>query len=174
MWRALKVIGEGKNMGRKKIAGKLGLGEGSTRTILDQLKDMGLAESTPAGHSLTEAGRKKMEEKSKRLLSLEAGDLTVGEKDVMTLVQQAGSKVHLGVRQRDEAIKAGAQGATVLIFRDGELQLPGVAREIDEKVASIIESEMEPFDEDVIIIGSGETEKEAERAALAAAKSLEA
>lgn len=146
------------------------IGEGSTRTILNQLKDRGLVEPSPAGHSLTKAGRSKLREKTKRLVSIDAGDLTVGKKDVAVLVLGAGSEVRLGIKERDEAIKAGAKGATVLIFRDGRLQLPGVSKEIDEKVASEIKSELDPSEGDVIIIGSGETEKEAERGALAGAR----
>ncbi|KXB04331.1 hypothetical protein AKJ48_02980, partial [candidate division MSBL1 archaeon SCGC-AAA261O19] len=116
--RALEIIGGHSPLGRKKLAEKLGIGEGSVRTILTRLKRENLIASTPRGHIPTEKGKRELKKKARKFLQLDAGNLTVGEVDVATIVRHAYENVKLGIRQRDEAIKAGADGATVLVFSD--------------------------------------------------------
>ncbi|KXB03525.1 hypothetical protein AKJ48_03800, partial [candidate division MSBL1 archaeon SCGC-AAA261O19] len=118
MRRTLELVSEHEPIGRKRLARKLRVGEGSMRTILNRLKDDKLVASTPQGHILTKKGKQEFKRKPRKFLTLDAGDLTVGEVDVATIVRKASEKVKLGIRQRDEAIKAGADGATVLVFSD--------------------------------------------------------
>lgn len=173
LWQALRYIQDEGKVGRKKISDELGLGEGSTRTILKQLKKKGLISSTPKGHSVTGKGKEELDKRSKRCLHLDAGELTVGEEDVAVLVRGTGKLVRQGIEQRDEAIKSGAEGATVLIYEDGELYAPGVGIEIDEKVKRKIVNYFHPEDSDVIVIGTSEKVGIARVGALAAANSLE-
>lgn len=173
LWEALEIIeGEGP-LGRKQIAEKLGLGEGSTRTILGKLKDRGLITSTPEGHSIKKKGMKKLEERSKRLVSLDAGELTVGEVDVAVVIENAASKVRSGIEQRDEALKAGADGATVLIFEGQELRFPGADERVGEDIANKFRAKLDFSDGDAIIISSGRNKIKARLGALAASRSLE-
>lgn len=172
MWRALKIIEKNGILGRKEIAKELDLGEGSTRTVLNQLKGGGLIKSTPNGHSLTKKGGEKLVKRSEKLLSLDAGELTVGEKDVALIVKGAASKVKKGIEQRDEAIKAGADGATVLVFREGKLLVPGAQIELKTEVEVKLLKDLKPSEEDVIIIGTADDEATAEWGAIAAGESL--
>lgn len=169
--KSLELIGENEPIGRKRLAERLGIGEGSMRTILDRLKDEGFVSSTARGHVLTNQGEKELEER-RQFLRFNAGSLTVGENDVATIVRSVADKVDLGISQRDEAIKVGAKGATVLVFSGDDLSLPNSGEDLDEGVKSRLLEFFNPNSGDVIIIGTGDDEISAERGALSAAESL--
>ncbi len=171
MKKALELIGKNEPIGRKRLAEKLGVGEGSMRTILDRLKGEGFVSSTARGHVLTDKGEKELED-GRQFLRFDAGDLTVGENDVATIVRSVADKVDLGISQRDEAIKVGAEGATVFVFRDDDLSLPSSGEDLDEGVKSRLLEFFNPSNGDVIIIGTADDEISAERGALTAAESL--
>lgn len=172
LWEALEQIGESGVIGRKKISQKLDIGEGSTRTVLKILKEKGLIKSTPQGHSLTETGEKELSKRQSKMVPLEAEDLTVGDFDIAILVRGGTSKIKQGIKQRDEAIKAGAKGATVLEYISGELQTPGVKMGINKKITEKLTESFDLKEGDAIVIGTGDNKKEAGRGALAAAESL--
>jgi DNA-binding PadR family transcriptional regulator len=167
---ALELIAEHKTIGRKQLAEKLGVGEGSMRTILNQLKKQSLITSSRGGHALTAKGRRALGEPLK-FIQVDAGNLTVGEVDVATIVRKVAAKIKRGIEQRDEAIKAGADGATVLVFKAGKLQFPDSFSKVDEKVGKLIKP-FGPRDGDVVIIGTGKDVAKAEAGAKAAARTL--
>lgn len=169
--RALELIAKHKRIGRKQLAGELGVGEGSMRTILNQLKKQGLITSSRGGHALTPKGKRSLG-KPLEFAQIDAGNLTVGKVDVAVIIRGTAKKVKRGIEQRDEAIKAGAQGATVFVFKGGKLQFPDGFMDVDKRVVKSIVETFKPREGDVIIIGSGKNTAEAERGALAAARSL--
>jgi len=169
--RSLELIAKHKAIGRKRLAEELGVGEGSVRTILSQLKRQGLIRSSGGGHELTSKGRRELGRAGK-FVEVDAGDLTVGEVDIATLIKGAASKVKRGIEQRDEAIKAGAEGATVLIFRNGRLRFPDGFFKIANETAERLMASLEPEDGDVIIIGTASDAVKAEAGARAAARTL--
>lgn len=172
VWKALKVIHRNESLGRKQISQKLDIGEGSTRTVLNRLKKKELIKSTPKGHSLTEKGLKEIEKRSEKFFCFDAGGLTVGEKDVAVLVKEAADKINQGVEQRDEAIKAGADGATVLVFKDGRFKTSKVEMNVPSRLREELLEAFEPKEGDAIIIGTAGEETDAELGALAAADSI--
>lgn len=157
-------------MGRKQLAEKLGVGEGSMRTILNTLKKQSLITSSRGGHALTTKGKNFLG-KPLEFVRVDASDLTVGEVDVATIVRGAAAKVKKGIEQRDEAIKAGADGATVLVFKAGRLQFPDGFTEVNLKFEKLIET-FRPREGDVVIIGTGRDAVKAEAGARAAARTL--
>jgi len=169
--RALKLIDEKGPIGRKRLVDFLGIGEGSVRTILDRLKDKGFISSSSRGHEITEEGRECLDE-GLEFLRVDVGDLTVGDVDVATVVKGVSDLVDKGIEQRDEAIKVGTDGATVLVFEDGELVLPEDLGGVEEEVGSELLDNFELSDGDVVIIGTGNSVLDAERGAWAAADSL--
>jgi DNA-binding PadR family transcriptional regulator len=169
--RALEVIAKHGRIGRKQLAVELGVGEGSVRTILNRLKKRGLITSSRGGHTLTAKGKSSLG-KPLELVQISAGGLTVGKVDIATIVRGAATKVKRGIEQRDEAIKAGAVGATVLIFRGGELQFPDGFLGVKKELAGALAKIFKPREGDVIIIGTAETLVKAEAGARAAARSL--
>jgi len=168
---ALELIGKYGRIGRKDLANELRIGEGSMRTVLDQLKKRALITSSRGGHALTTKGRRILG-KPLEFVKVDVGDLTVGEVDVATVVRGAAGRVKRGIEQRDEAIKAGADGATVLIFRGGKLQFPDGFFAIDEKINVALTKIFEPREEDIVIIGTASDVVKAEAGAKAAARTL--
>jgi DNA-binding MarR family transcriptional regulator len=169
--RALELIAEHKTIGRKQLAKKLGVGEGSMRTILNQLKKHGLITSYRGGHALTAKGRQAVGRPLK-FVQVDAGDLTVGEVDVATVVRGAASKVKKGIEQRDEAIKAGADGATVLVFRADKLRFPEGFARVDREVVRQLARMFNLREGDVVIIGTASDLIKAEAGVKAAVQSL--
>jgi DNA-binding PadR family transcriptional regulator len=169
--RALELIAEHKTIGRKQLAKKLGVGEGSMRTILNQLKKQSLITSSRGGHALTAKGRHALG-KPLEFVQLDVGDLTVGEVDVATIIRGAATKVKRGIEQRDEAIKAGADGATVLVFKAGKLRFPDGFTRVEKGFAKSLIEIFTPCEGDVIIIGTARGLTKAEEGAKAAAQSL--
>ena len=168
---ALELIAERKGVGRKQLAKELGVGEGSMRTILDRLKKQGFIAYSRGGHSITAKGRRELG-KALKFVRIDAGDLTVGDIDVATTVRNAAAKVKRGIEQRDEAIKAGADGATVLIFKRGKLQFPDGFLEVKQEVRDRLTRAFKPREGDVIIIGTARDVAKAEEGAKAAARTL--
>lgn len=168
---ALELIAERKAIGRKQLARELGVGEGSMRTILDRLKKQGFIASSRGGHSITAKGRRELG-KAFDFVRIDAGDLTVGDVDVATIVRKAAGKIGRGIEQRDEAIKAGADGATVLIFKRGKLQFPDGFLKVEREVSDKLMRAFKPREGDVIIIGTARDAAKAEEGAKAAARTL--
>ena len=167
---ALELIAKHGRIGRKDLANELRIGEGSVRTVLNQLKKRGLITSSRGGHALTTKGRRALG-KPLEFVKVDAGDLTVGKVDVATVVRGAAAKVKRGIEQRDEAIKAGADGATVLIFKADKLRFPDSFFKVDKKCEKSIKI-LGPRNGDVVIIGTGKDIKKAEAVARAAARTL--
>jgi DNA-binding PadR family transcriptional regulator len=169
--RALELIAERKGIGRKQLARELGIGEGSIRTILNRLKDRSFITSKRSGQLITAKGRRELG-KTLEYMQIDAGDLTVGDVDIATIVRNAAAKVSRGIEQRDEAIKAGATGATVLVYKASKLQFPDGFHEVKREVANKLMTTFKPREGDVIIIGSARDAVKAEAGAKAAARSL--
>jgi DNA-binding transcriptional regulator LsrR (DeoR family) len=168
---ALDIISRQRRIGRKQVAAKLGIGEGSVRTILDYLKEKELITSSRGGHALTDKGRSLLGEPLE-FVQIEAGELAVGRASVATIVRDAAGKVKKGIEQRDEAIKAGAGGATVLVFKNGKLQFQGGFAKIGSETSEALTKALKPRDGDVVIIGAGDDLTAAEAGARAAALTL--
>ena len=172
--KALRLIAEKGPLGRKELAGLLGVGEGSMRTILNRLKGRGLITSSRAGHAVTVKGKRRLRAEPFKCVRVDAGNLTVGDVDVALIVRGAAHKVKRGIEQRDEAIKAGADGATVLIFKSGELQFPDRFLRVEMELGETLTKIFRPREGDVIVIGTARNPMKAEDGARAAARTLTA
>jgi len=153
--RTLMVLGRGE-AGRKKLVKLLGLGEGSVRTILKRLDGEGLIESSKRGHSLTGKGKTRLDAVFSRFsepAELTTYDIATGKPKYYTVVKNAAPKIRLGLNERDTAIKAGADGALVIVKRGGRLVFPS-----EEAGLSSIPETMKVFeglplaDGDVVVV----------------------
>lgn len=168
---ALEVIAKHGRIGRKQLAIELGVGEGSVRTILNRLKKRGLITSSRGGHSLTAKGRRSLG-RPLEFVQIDVGDLAVGKVDVATVIRGAAKKVKRGIEQRDEAIKAGADGATILILKKGKLQFPDKFLKVNKKIEGMLMKTFRPRENDVIVIGTAQDIVKAEAGTRAAARTL--
>lgn len=124
---AILTMGESPGIGRKELAKRLGLGEGSVRTLINKLKNNDLITVTREGCSLSEAGTELYNWLTKKISPLSEIDLKMvwGSQFSVGIVVKNGEKlVKKGIEQRDAAIKFGATSAMTLTFKSGKLLMP--------------------------------------------------
>ena len=176
--KALELIGDCERIGRIRLSRELGLGEGTTRTLLKHLKNEGITSSSRSGILLSENGKKLFSElRSKLSASKEvpSSPLTFGSCNIAVLVRNSAKAVGSGMEQRDVAIKSGASGATTLIFSSNKLTLPMGEENIAESMPELhdkLVTQFSPEENDVIIVGCGESKDKAEVGAKMAAIKL--
>jgi predicted transcriptional regulator len=173
--KALEIIGGYRSVGRIKLSREVGLGEGTTRTLLKHLKNEGIIKSSRKGISLSDEGKSlfyDLRDKLSEGIQVPSSRLTVGPFNVAILVGGSAQAVKSGMEQRDVAIKSGASGATTLVFSDNKLSMPTREEDISVSMPSLHEQLLtmfRPKENDVIIVGSGENRELAEIGAKMAA-----
>ncbi len=130
--------------GRKALSNVLGIGEGSVRTLVRRLSEVGLIAVDPvAGVLLTEAGFEVLRLLMSRLIVAGSFDLGYGEicrdcrmsavllRDGVRLVSQVGGVLYV----RDLIVRKGGTGGLILYYVDGVFMLPnsyGLYKVIDQ------------------------------------------
>lgn len=176
--KVLEIVGKYGTVGRIRLSKELELGEGATRTLLKHLKREGIVKGSRQGITFSEHGRKLFSDLRSKIsegFQVPNSPLTVGPFNIAVLVRDAAHGIKRGVEQRDMAIKAGALGATTLIFSQNKLIMPSSEKDVFEDVSSmcdILVSMFAPKENDVIIVGTGENKKTAETGAKMAALEL--
>lgn len=176
--KALEIISIEKSVGRKKLSEVLSLGEGTIRTLVKHLKKERLIKVSKAGITLSKFGQKIYAEIRSRIseeLEIPKSPITIGPSNIAILIRNAANSINYGVEQRDAAIRAGALGATTLVFRQNKLIMPGVDENISQNIQPIYNtliSKLKPKENDVIIIGSANEKRVAELGAKTAALEL--
>jgi hypothetical protein len=174
VYRTLLLLSDGKRRGRKQVADSINLGEGSMRTIVEYLREKGYIEIRQTGISISPAGSEFLESMPIRMERLEPSDLSIAARSVAVLVKDKADRISLGIEQRDAAMKAGADGATTVIIKEGGMLVPPDYRLDEEKpeIARGLWRLLSPRDGDVIIVGTAQEYEKAEDGALAAAFAL--
>jgi hypothetical protein len=174
VYKALSILSDGRRKGRKLLADRIGVGEGSMRTIVDYLREEGLIDVKQTGIKISKKGQEFIARLPLQVYVLDVPDITLGQQSVAVQVKGAASKISSGMKQRDQAIKAGAEGATTIIVRDDHLTVP-VDYDLDRErpeVAGAIRRLFDLSDDDVIIVGTSAELQRAEEGAMAAALDL--
>ena len=176
--KAIETIGTEGPTGRKRLSEKLRLGEGATRTLVTRLGEAHLIRVSRVGCELTDKGEAVFDEIRSGLIRISpvnSSPLTIGAYSVGVLVRGAANKVRQGIEQRDAAIKAGASGAAMLLYKGGKLIMPTISEDVARDYPSVAKQIMEifqPKESYVIILGSANTRDRAEDGARAAAWTL--
>jgi predicted transcriptional regulator len=176
--KALEIIGAYGTLGRIRLSKELALGEGVTRTLVKHLRKEGLIKGSRYGIMFSEYGKKlfsNLRSKISEGIEVPNSPLTVGPFNMAVLVRNVAHGVKRGVEQRDAAIKVGALGATTLIFSRSKLVMPSNDECVFKDTSPIhgmLVSKLNPKEDDVIVIGSGESKKSAEIGAKTAALEL--
>ncbi len=174
---ALELMSQ-KPIGRNKLAKKLNVGDGAVRTIISRLRKAGLIETSKEGCSLTKKGGDvwaQFEQIFPKRVEIAKSELSQSDINFAFLVKNSGQKVQSGIDQRDAAIIAGARKALVIVFKDGHLRIESVSNCIEKEyptAAKQILRELNPQDNDVIIVASADSALKAKRGAFAASWSL--
>jgi len=161
-------------MGRFQLMKEMEMKEATIKTLVKRLKKNKLIEPSTKGNVLTKKGNellKKILIKISRPIKIDMSEYTVGKYNTAILVKNSSKKVRFGIEQRDEAIKTGADGATTLICNDNRLIFPGCNRKITD-LEKTLREHFSIENGDVIVIGSGPTEKISEEASIKVALSF--
>lgn len=179
---ALVLIDQEGPVGRRALAQTLQINDGVTRGLLERLAEQGLVEvSEGTGVKLSKQGRDTLQGYLKQIGVRKIK--TMGETELVPGKVSVG--VHLakrykpgitGVSQRDEAIKAGAEGTLTIAVVNGKLSIPPDYKKVAELSPHEdvrIRELFRPSENDLVIIGFGKDANRALSGALAAVLSLE-
>jgi predicted transcriptional regulator len=170
---ALELMAK-KPIGRNKLAAKLDVGEGAIRTIIKRLKDSGLIVTSKEGCLLTDQGLsvwKNFEVTFPRRVEFPKTALTTSAYSYAFLVKNKGDRVKSGIDQRDAAIMGGARRALVIVFKNNRLTIESISTSLEKdfpEAANVILADLEPADNDVVIIAGADSPLKAKRGAFAA------
>ena len=153
-------LSEKELIGRYYLKNKLGLGEATIRNILARMKKLGVIESLRGGHKLTCKGIEIAEEIINKIevIAFEP-PIKPGKYNTVIIVRNTGDKVRNGVEERDDVIKYGGSGATVLIFKGGKIVFPDSGLNVDKWYPGFTEeisSTIQLKENDVVLISGGE------------------
>ncbi len=163
-YAAIYLIGE-KNLGRRRLAQELGLTESKTRTMLKHLKNSGYVQ-TGEKTGLTSEGEKifsKINKVLEKVSDVDLNYLGMGEEAVAALVKL---DTNFNVIQlRDEAVRAGARGLTVLEYHENftfpEDEDP--EEKMFEEDTELLEDIFIPEKGDKLLISSADSEEDARK-----------
>ncbi len=178
---ALVLIEREGPVGRRVLAQTLQINDGIARGLLERLAEQKLISVTETGVHLSPEGKKNLHKLLKQLLVkkilvLDESDLVKSGAAVGVHLARAYRSGITGIAQRDEAIKAGAQGSVTIAVQEGKLMIPPDNKNLADlapKENSRLNSEFNPSDNDLIIIGFGKDSARALAGALAAVLSLQ-
>lgn len=174
----LLILASEETMGRITLSRRLGIGEGSVRTIIKRLLELSLISvDAVGGCHLTETGRSAVSELQEIIVS--RGEIELSEMGV----QAPAFAIHLRgltispslTKLRDVAVRNGAEGMMVLQFKGGKLHLPQMSEDISKDYPTVdatIKSRLNPKDQDLILIGFAKDQPAAELGALSASLNL--
>ena len=159
-------------VGRKTISEVLELGEGSVRTLLKKLSQLGAIRSTQRGHSLSERGKELL-----RIIEESfSGVINVGKVDGMPAfalkVRKPGE--FKSIEMRDEAIRFHAKGAMILLVKNRKIVFPEDERPLEDTMPEL-EGKLkllQPNEGDMIVVTWAESPSRAMKSAYHVALSL--
>ena len=169
LWKALMALNEEEPIGRGRLSELLGIGEGSTRTIIGMMDGQGFIQIGRRGILLTPKGAQFRKKVSFDVAPVMTSDLTINTSDCAVRIPYAARKITFGCEERDEAIKAGATGATTLICKNGSLIFPGSDYPVSSTMERTLRDKFDIRNDDVIIIGTAGNPHLAELGAVSAA-----
>lgn len=172
VWKCYDLLDKKGPIGRRTIANELSLGEGSTRTLLKKLVNEGCVEDTKRGAVLTPLGLEKFKETGITILPYMPWGKGSVKFTCAVLVKGKAEQITDGREQRDNAVVGGAEGAIVLVVKDGRVVFPQDDRYPNIETVDAIRATADVEDGDVIINSGGSTYFDAERGGITAALAL--
>lgn len=132
-------------IGRRKLSERLGLTESRTRTMLEHLRDAGFVE---AGDTMevTTQGEKILSEVSEKIQEIREVDLeniSMRGENIAALLRDV--NVESSIKVRDEAVRGGARGMTILTYEDG-FNFPEEQKPEEEEIKAELDYLDQQFD----------------------------
>ncbi len=122
--------------GRARLCSELGIGEGSTRTILLYLKVQKAINETYRGHELTEKGvkiRDSLKRTVKGIRYFDGNQLTYGKEGVGAVIRKSFQDFSQIREAMNIAVRQGSYGSTFLICCNGRISLIGLDSKTNKK-----------------------------------------
>ena len=178
---ALVLVEREGPVGRRALSETLQLNDGVVRGLLERLAESRMVLVTVKGVQLSKMGKESLRKllrqlSIKKIISIDKSDLV----SAISVMGVHATKLYkpgmTGIVQRDEAIKAGAEGSLTVAVLGKKLVIPPDNKSIAElapRENARLRSELEPTDKDLIIIGFGKDPGRALAGALAAVLSLQ-
>jgi predicted transcriptional regulator len=178
MFLVFTMVAKEGGVGRQVLSESTGLGQGSIRTILKNLRREGYLLSDAYGTHLTESGKQLYDRVRRKVVgpvTLKNSTLTVGPFQSAILIRST-EAIGIGIKQRDSAVREGAEGATTYVVRRSKFSIPGGSNDCEKDYPSpawlTLRKELKPQNGDAIIISGASDETTAKLGALAAAITL--
>lgn len=178
----LLVLNQKGPIGRYRLKDMVGLSEheGLVKQILANLQKQDYTSANKSGCILTEKGRTLLEKQLKDLniIAIKPLDLPILKSDFVSVglhLQNAADKIESAMKIRDVAVRGGASGATIIIFKEGKLIVPSVHPSFLNENPSLLKRIQNSFkleDNDVIAIISAEDEWKGFEASITVATTL--
>jgi hypothetical protein len=140
--------------------------------MLDRMAKEGNIELTKRGTAITQRGRDKYLGFGVTLIDIGMIEESIGRFDCAILVMGRAGVITTGAEQRDEAVRAGAENAIILVGRNGKIVFPDDDRYPDQVAMHFVREAFGVQDGDVIIIGGASSYEKAEKGAVSAALAL--
>ena len=176
---SILAIGDAKLIGRQALAKEVGVGEGAIRTVIKRLTQAGHLTTMVSGCTLTPKGEQLyLDTKSllPNVLAIPHTDLTVGREQTAVLVRGRASSVADGIEQRDEAVRAGADGATTFVVLGSKFRTPRSLTDCESdypgRVWLLLRERLRPRNGDVVIICGAKTPNLSKVGAISAALTM--
>jgi hypothetical protein len=165
-------------MGRMTLAKRLGIGEGSVRTIIKRLLEMSLISvDAVGGCHLTQKGQSVVHELTKVIVS--TGEIALEEMGITSPAFAAHLRgvaaVPPATKLRDAAVRSGAEGMMVFQGIGGKISLPSISDDISKEyptVDAIIKSHFNPRNRDLVLVSFSKDPMVAELGALTVSLNL--
>jgi hypothetical protein len=179
---ALVLIDREGPVGRRALAQALQINDGVTRGLLERLAEQGFVEvGEGTGVKLSRNGREMLQKYLrqvgvKKITTLDETQLVPGKTSVGLQLSRKYKPGMTGVSQRDEAIKAGADGTITMAVVHGDLLIPPDGKKVEDLSPRDNDRLREIFklsENDLMIIGFGRDAHRALSGALAAVLSLD-
>lgn len=157
-------------IGRKRISSIMMLGEGSVRSLISKLREMGWINCSREGCALTELGIENVRELRKCL----SGPLELYLRELFEGVAYAALVKCVNyfnlLELRDEAVRCGGRGAVILRKIGGALIFPDTGEALSKYApndSETLERSLKPEEGDLVIIGIGSDKQESKLSAIA-------
>ena len=179
---ALLLVEREGPVGRRALAHALRINDGIARGLLERLAEQGIVKVTEAGAKISPAGKTRLQKalreiSVKKIVQLDQTELVPGKVSVGIHLAKSYRPGLTGITQRDEAVRAGADGSITVAVKNGKLIMPPDERAVkgmSPKEDSRLQDRFNPSEGDLIIIGFAEDQQRAMAGALAAVLSLTA
>ena len=169
-------------IGRYRLKDVMGLAEheGLVRQMLADFQKQGCVSARKSGCSLIRKGKTLLD---KRFKALHIADIKPFVSPILRTepasvglhLQNRADKVDSAMKIRDVAVRGGAIGATVILFKEGKLSIPSVQSDFLSENLSLDEKVHESFnlkDNDVVVIVSADDEWRGFEASITIAEAL--